>query len=112
MLRAIAALELIQACALIHDDLMDGSATRRGRPTVHVDFAARHSATGWRGQPDRFGAAAAVLLGDLALCWADDMLRGSGLPADALRAGRRAVGGHAHRGARRPVPGRAAPGHG
>jgi geranylgeranyl diphosphate synthase type I len=88
VLRAIAALELIQACALVHDDLMDASATRRGRPTVHVEFARRHADAGWRGRPARFGAAAAILLGDLALVWADDMLRGAGLPADAAaRAG-------------------------
>jgi geranylgeranyl diphosphate synthase type I len=87
--RAIAALELIQACALVHDDLMDASATRRGRPTVHVEFARRHADAGWRGRPSRFGAAAAILLGDLALVWADDMLRGAGLPADAAA---RAVG--------------------
>lgn len=84
VLRAISALELIQACALVHDDLMDASATRRGRPTVHVDFAQRHAAAGWRGRPARFGAAAAILLGDLAMVWADDLLRGSGLPAAAL----------------------------
>ncbi len=84
VLRAISALELIQACALIHDDLMDASATRRGRPTVHVEFARRHAAAGWRGRPARFGAAAAILLGDLAMVWADDMLRGAGLPPAAL----------------------------
>lgn len=84
VVRAISALELIQACALVHDDLMDASATRRGRPTVHVDFAHRHAAAGWRGFPARFGAAAAILLGDLAMVWADDMLRSAGLPADAL----------------------------
>jgi geranylgeranyl diphosphate synthase type I len=83
VLRAIAALELIQACALVHDDLMDASATRRGRPTVHVEFARRHADAAWRGRPARFGAAAAILLGDLALVWADDMLRGAGLPLDA-----------------------------
>ena len=83
VLRAIGALELIQACALVHDDLMDASATRRGRPTVHVEFARRHAAAAWRGRPARFGAAAAILLGDLALVWADDMLRGARLPADA-----------------------------
>jgi geranylgeranyl diphosphate synthase type I len=83
VLRAIAALELIQACALVHDDLMDASATRRGRPTVHVEFARRHADASWLGRPARFGAAAAILLGDLALVWADDMLRGAGLPADA-----------------------------
>jgi geranylgeranyl diphosphate synthase type I len=83
VLRAIGALELIQACALVHDDLMDASATRRGRPTVHVEFARRHADAAWRGRPARFGAAAAILLGDLALVWADDMLRGAGLPVDA-----------------------------
>ncbi len=85
VLRAISALELIQACALIHDDLMDASATRRGRPTVHVEFARKHAAAQWRGQPARFGAAAAILLGDLALSWADDMLHAAGLSPDAER---------------------------
>ena len=84
VVRAIGALELIQGCALIHDDLMDASATRRGRPTVHVEFARRHVDAGWRGMPARFGAAAAILLGDLALVWADDLLRLAGLPDDAL----------------------------
>ncbi|WP_285502220.1 polyprenyl synthetase family protein [Actinokineospora sp. NBRC 105648] len=82
VLRAVSALELIQACALVHDDLMDASAVRRGKPTVHVEFAARHRERGWQGSPERFGAAAAVLLGDLALAWADDMYTGSGLTAD------------------------------
>jgi geranylgeranyl diphosphate synthase, type I len=85
VLRAISALELVQACALIHDDLMDASATRRGRPTVHVEFARKHAAARWRGQPARFGAAAAILLGDLALAWADDMLFAAGLSPAALR---------------------------
>ncbi|MGQ0838654.1 polyprenyl synthetase family protein [Actinokineospora sp.] len=79
VLRAVSALELIQACALVHDDLMDASAMRRGKPTVHVSFAARHRERGWLGEPERFGAAAAILLGDLALAWADDMFVSSGL---------------------------------
>ncbi len=80
VLVACAALELIQACALVHDDLMDASAMRRGHPTVHTEFAARHRAAGWSGDADRFGLAAAVLLGDIALAWADDMLRTAALP--------------------------------
>ncbi len=84
VLRAVSSLELIQACALVHDDLMDDSTTRRGAPTVHVDFAARHRAAGWLGTPERFGAATAILLGDLALAWADDMLRGADLWPDQL----------------------------
>lgn len=84
VLRAAAALELIQACALIHDDLIDASATRRGNPTVHVTYAQRHARAGWSGRPARFGAAAAVLLGDLAHAWADDLFRSCGLSYAAL----------------------------
>lgn len=62
-----AALELFQAAALFHDDVMDSSDTRRGRPTAHRAFAARHRAEGWSGDPDRFGESAAILLGDLTL---------------------------------------------
>lgn len=87
VLRAVSSLELIHACALVHDDLMDDSLTRRGAATVHVDFTARHRAAGWLGAPERFGSAAAILLGDLALAWADDMLRGAGLRPDQLRRG-------------------------
>lgn len=86
VLRACAALELIQACALVHDDLMDASATRRGRPTVHTAFAQRHRDAGWGGSAERFGLAAAVLLGDIALAWADDMLRTAELPSAVLAA--------------------------
>ena len=85
VMRAASALELLQGAALIHDDLIDASATRRGRPTVHVEFAHRHDAGGWFGSPARFGAAAAILLGDVALVWADDMLHDSGLSPEQLR---------------------------
>jgi geranylgeranyl diphosphate synthase type I len=79
---AAASLELFQACAIIHDDVMDASDTRRGKPAVHRAFAALHRGEGWYGDPDAFGAGAAILLGDLALAWADEMLVASGL-ADA-----------------------------
>lgn len=85
VLRAVSALELFQGCALVHDDLMDDSTTRRGSATVHVDFAHRHRSEGLLGAPERFGAAAAILLGDVALAWSDDMLHGAGLGPDALR---------------------------
>lgn len=84
VLRAVSALELIQACALVHDDLMDASATRRGQPTIHVAFARRHAEANWRGRPARFGAAAAILLGDLALAWADDLFHSCGLAPEIL----------------------------
>ena len=84
VIRAVSALELLQACALVHDDLMDASAVRRGSPTVHVAFAAQHRAGGLLGEPTRFGMAAAVLIGDIALAWAEDMFLGSGVPAAAV----------------------------
>ncbi|TDB71188.1 polyprenyl synthetase family protein [Micromonospora sp. KC721] len=84
---ALAALELVQASALIHDDLMDRSDTRRGEPAVHRRFAARHRAAGWSGDPDGFGDAAAVLLGDLCLVWSDELLHCAGLePRTVARA--------------------------
>lgn len=86
VLRACAALELVQAGALIHDDIIDASDTRRRFPTVHVAFAGRHRADAWTGDAAQYGVSVAILLGDLALTWADDMLRASGLdPAAQAR---------------------------
>jgi geranylgeranyl diphosphate synthase, type I len=84
IMTAAASLELLHASALVHDDVMDGSDTRRGQPSVHKRFEARHAADRWLGQPDRFGAGAAILIGDLLLAWTDEMLRSSGLPADSI----------------------------
>jgi geranylgeranyl diphosphate synthase type I len=83
---AAASLELFQACAIVHDDVMDGSDTRRGQPSLHRAFAAHHRDESWYGDSDAFGAGAAILLGDLALSWSDEMLVSSGLAnAAALR---------------------------
>src|SRR5215469_5944178 len=49
---AASALELLQASALVHDDVMDASDTRRGKPAVHRQFASRFVA-GRTGQPGR-----------------------------------------------------------
>ncbi|MDT0300913.1 polyprenyl synthetase family protein [Streptomonospora wellingtoniae] len=76
-LRAASALELVQAFALLQDDVMDRSAVRRGRPAVHVEFANEHRSQGWFGDPDRYGESAAVLASDLALVWAEDMFTGA-----------------------------------
>ncbi|MEU4443211.1 polyprenyl synthetase family protein [Actinosynnema sp. NPDC050801] len=84
VVRALVALELLQCCALVHDDVMDRSATRRGRPAVHEAFAARHRRSRWSGSARRYGDSTAILVGDLALAWADDALVTAGLPADAL----------------------------
>ncbi len=81
VLRVCSALELVQACALVHDDIIDSSGTRRGFPTLHVEFADRHRVGGWAGDPGKFGESVAILLGDLALAWADDLVRESGVDA-------------------------------
>ncbi|MEV4623053.1 polyprenyl synthetase family protein [Asanoa sp. NPDC049573] len=89
VLPAFAALELLHAFALIHDDVMDGSLTRRGRPTAHQVLAAQHTHAGRVGPADRFGSAGAVLVGDLCLVWADRLLAKADVPAAALLAARR-----------------------
>ncbi|MCR5977241.1 polyprenyl synthetase family protein [Gordonia jinghuaiqii] len=73
-LRVCAALELVQACALIHDDIIDHSDTRRGHPTAHRAFESRHTGAGWAGDAGEHGVAAAILAGDFALAWADDLV--------------------------------------
>ncbi|MCR3750386.1 polyprenyl synthetase family protein [Lentzea californiensis] len=84
VVQAMVALELLQCCALVHDDVMDRSATRRGKPSVHESFAARHRRERWAASARQYGDSAAILVGDLALAWADDALVTAGLPADAL----------------------------
>ncbi|TNH22933.1 polyprenyl synthetase family protein [Micromonospora orduensis] len=84
VLTALASLEFVQASALIHDDLMDRSDTRRGDPAVHRRFAEQHRAAGWGGDPDGFGDAAAILLGDLCLVWSDELLHSAGLDLRAV----------------------------
>ena len=83
LLLLFSALELLHASALVHDDVIDASATRRGRPTTHIRFAALHRDRGWRGSADQFGISAAILLGDLALAWADDIVAAVDLAPDA-----------------------------
>jgi geranylgeranyl diphosphate synthase type I len=75
-----AAFELMHAFALFHDDVMDGSARRRGEPTTHEVFATQHRDSGGAGEPRRFGEGVAILVGDLAFVYADRLL------ADAPRA--------------------------
>ncbi|MGA8987736.1 polyprenyl synthetase family protein [Aeromicrobium sp.] len=82
---AAAALEWLQASALVHDDLMDGSDTRRGRPSVHREFETRHRAEGRHGDPVGFGTSVAVLLGDLLLSWCDQMFTCAVLRSDSMR---------------------------
>jgi geranylgeranyl diphosphate synthase, type I len=83
-IRAFTSLELLQACALIHDDLMDKSDTRRGKPAIHRHFENLHQSAAMHGLSTQFGEAAAVLLGDLALVWSDHMLHTSGISSESL----------------------------
>ncbi|PPL18612.1 polyprenyl synthetase family protein [Microterricola pindariensis] len=77
-LRAIvsvaAALEIFHAAALVHDDIIDNSDTRRGSASAHRLFEALHADSEWAGNPAAFGRAAAILLGDLLLGWSDELL--------------------------------------
>lgn len=84
VINAISSLELIQACALIHDDIIDSSDTRRGNPTVHRVAERRHMDRGWLGDSGHFGHSVGILVGDLAMVWADDLFHGSGLSSAAL----------------------------
>ncbi|MGW8483412.1 polyprenyl synthetase family protein [Microbacterium sp. NPDC055903] len=72
-----AALEIFQSAALVHDDLIDNSDTRRGRPAAHRALEAGHIAEGWSGDAEAFGRAGAILLGDLLVAWSDDLLEES-----------------------------------
>ncbi|OCG73167.1 polyprenyl synthetase family protein [Microbacterium sediminis] len=74
MLAAACALEVFQAAALVHDDIIDNADTRRGRPSAHRALEAAHRDRGWAGDAAAFGRSGAVLLGDLLVAWSDDLL--------------------------------------
>ncbi|WP_462417381.1 polyprenyl synthetase family protein [Kytococcus sp. Marseille-QA3725] len=84
-LRAATAMEFFQAAALLHDDVMDDSDTRRGVPTAHRTWARRHREHGWEGSPREHGVAGAILAGDLCLVWADAAFTGCGWSADRMQ---------------------------
>ena len=104
LVRLASAMELFQAAALIHDDVMDDSDTRRGMPAAHRALATRHTARGWAGDEDRFGLAGAVLAGNLCLTWTDAVYATCGLPEADLAARPPGVRPDAH-----PADGRAVP---
>jgi len=89
VLRTGAAWELLQACALVHDDIMDDAHMRRGRSAVHVGHAERHRRESRAGDAAEYGRSLAILAGDLALVWADDLFAESRPTGPAgTRAGR------------------------
>jgi len=91
IVHAATALEVFHAAALVHDDIMDRSDTRRGKPAAHRRFEREHRDAGWRGDAETFGQSAALLLGDLLLGWSDELFdRGTAVlgSPEAGRAGR------------------------
>ncbi|ADH68519.1 MULTISPECIES: polyprenyl synthetase family protein [Nocardiopsis] len=88
VVRAAASLEFLQACALVHDDVIDNSDTRRGLPATHKRLAKLHADQGWSGDSEGFGQGAAILIGDLCLAWSDEMYQASGFPTEVLGRGR------------------------
>lgn len=86
IVRAAAALELLHTFALVHDDVMDASETRRGVPTTHVHLADLHRRRGFPGDPELFGLSAAILVGDLAAVLADRLLLDSGFSPETIAA--------------------------
>ena len=83
-INAVASIELVHVCALIHDDVMDCSDTRRGAPSIHRLFESLHKTEGLQGSAEQFGVASAILLGDLALVWASKALHESGVTSQSL----------------------------
>jgi geranylgeranyl diphosphate synthase type I len=73
MIQICAALEMFHAAALVHDDLLDRSDTRRGEPAMHKRFESAHAKNAWAGSAERFGQAGSVLVGDMMLAWAGEM---------------------------------------
>lgn len=80
VVRAAASLELFHAFALIHDDVMDGSDTRRGHPSAHRALQTVRG-DGDARAAEWFGVSSAILLGDLALVWSDELLTGAPMTA-------------------------------
>jgi geranylgeranyl diphosphate synthase type I len=89
IITAAAAIELVHAGALVHDDVMDNSATRRGAPAAHREFTRIRLQDPRSVESERFGVSAAILLGDLLLSWSDELLAGSGFKPKAMARGRR-----------------------
>ncbi len=84
LLRAAASLDLLHVSALVHDDIIDASDTRRGVPAAHHQFASHHKTMDGRGGDAAFGTAAAILLGDLLLMWSVELFEESRLAPERM----------------------------
>ncbi|MFI1200204.1 polyprenyl synthetase family protein [Streptomyces sp. NPDC020883] len=86
VVRVAASLEMFHAFRLIHDDIIDDRAARRGAPTVHRTLATRHTAHHPEPLAERLGSSCALLIGSLALTWSDEILHTAGLTSSQLLA--------------------------
>lgn len=89
VITAAASLDVLHVSALVHDDVMDASELRRGIPAAHRQCAALHRDSGGRGDSDSFGAAGAILLGNLLAAWSAEMFDTAGLPEPSQLAAQR-----------------------
>ncbi|WP_238654200.1 polyprenyl synthetase family protein [Rothia uropygialis] len=84
-----AAIELFQSAALIHDDIIDHSDTRRGKPSVHRSFQAMHREEHWSLNGEEFGIMGGIVAGDLCLSFSEAVFASIGTPQAAAGRARR-----------------------
>jgi geranylgeranyl diphosphate synthase type I len=89
VLNPAAAVQLLHTFALLHDDVMDRSPERRGRASAYASLARMHERDALEGDAQWFGIGGAILAGDLAFVWADQLFDEAHLPAEVLNRARR-----------------------
>lgn len=88
ILFATLSVELLHTFALIHDDIIDNSSLRRGELTTHKQFEKIHKEKNLQGNGKEYGLSSAILAGDLALSFAEEILTSAPFPQERLRRAR------------------------